>query len=399
MRIAILGPFGLSPRMTMRARAFQIARQLASGGQTVTMLMPPWHTPQEAGREWIEDGVRIKYLSLSPRLPVLRDLAVVHRLYREALALSPDIVHVFKPIGHAGLASMLLQMRSGRGGRSPTLVTDQDDWEGRGGWSDAGDRTPLGRAIIARQERWALSRVPAITVSSRELQTLAWSLGAPRDAVHHIPNGPRRWPAGARTSLRERLHLGTEPVVLLYTRFFEFDVVRVAEEFGRVHARMPACRLLIVGQALRHEDGDLFRATVERLGLGSAVIDAGWVRENDLPDYFAVADVALYPFDDNLINRTKCPVKLTDLLYAGIPVVAESVGEIREYVRHRETGLIVPAGEPGQLSEATIELLQNRDLAAELARNASREMRTRYSWDARVDDLLQVYEGLLARRT
>jgi len=31
--------------------------------------------------------------------------------------------------------------------------------------------------------------------------------------------------------------------------------------------------------------------------------------------------VALYPFDDNLINRTKCPVKLTDLLYAGIPVV------------------------------------------------------------------------------
>ena len=47
---------------------------------------------------------------------------------------------------------------------------------------------------------------------------------------------------------------------------------------------------------------------------------AGWVSSQDLPGYFAAADVAIYPLDDTLLNRAKCPVKLTDLLLAGLGI-------------------------------------------------------------------------------
>ena len=51
-----------------------------------------------------------------------------------------------------------------------------------------------------------------------------------------------------------------------------------------------------------------FYDALERHGAGRArSTRAGWVPERDLPDYFAAADVALYPFDDNLINRTQMP--------------------------------------------------------------------------------------------
>ncbi|MRR33602.1 glycosyltransferase, partial [bacterium] len=58
----------------------------------------------------------------------------------------------------------------------------------------------------------------------------------------------------------------------------------------------------------------------------------GWVEPAELPGYLAAGDVALYPFDDTLVNRTKCPAKLTELLAAGVPVVADRVGQIPEYV-------------------------------------------------------------------
>jgi glycosyltransferase involved in cell wall biosynthesis len=388
----MLGPFGLAPRMTMRARAFQLARHLVSRGHKTTIMMPPWQTPEEAGRRWTEDGVDIGYVSLSPAVPILSEGCTTRRLLREALALEPDVVHVYKGIGHAGAAAFALYQMNRFARRRVALVVDQDDWEGRGGWNDALPRSKVAGRIVSAQERWALTHATAVTVASRELESLAWSLGIDPARVHHLPNGPREWRQGDGPALRERLGLGKVPVILLYTRFFEYDVARVAEAFRLIQAALPASRLLVVGQGLRPQDEARFCDLIEGMRLQGAVTRAGWVSEQELPDYFAAADVALYPFDDNLINRCKCPVKLTDLLYAGVPVAAEAVGEIREYIRHRESGLLVAPGNPRSLADAVLELLRDSDYATSLAQSAARDMRTRYAWSTQAEELVGIYQ-------
>jgi glycosyltransferase involved in cell wall biosynthesis len=395
VRIAMVGPFGLSPRMTMRARAFQLARHLVARGHQVTIIMPPWHTPELAGRTWTEDGVELSYVTLQPNVPLLSAPLVGWRLLSRALAFEPDVMHMIKPIGYAGVAAWMLYHRNRLARRRIPFAVDQDDWEGRGGWSERGHRSSAARRLISWQERWSLRHAPAVTVASRGLESLVWALGTKPTSVSHLPNGPREWREGDGTALRERYGLGSAPVVLLYTRFAEYDVVRVACAFRTIREAVPDARLLVVGEALDPRDEEHFYASLEDMGLREAVICAGWVPEDQLSDCFAVADVALYPFDDNLINRTKCPVKLTDLLCAEIPVVAESVGEIREFVRHRETGLLVPTGAADALADAAVELLLRPEFAASLARNAGLEMRTRYSWSTRADQLESVYERLI----
>ena len=64
------------------------------------------------------------------------------------------------------------------------------------------------------------------------------------------------------------------------------------------------------------------------------MIPAGWVERSELPAYFGAAQVALYPYDDTLINRTKCSAKLVELMAAGVPVVASRVGQNGEYIQH-----------------------------------------------------------------
>ncbi len=76
------------------------------------------------------------------------------------------------------------------------------------------------------------------------------------------------------------------------------------------------------GAGLMAADSARFRQQLAAAGLSEAVIDAGWVELAALPATLAAADVGLYLMDDTLLNRAKCPVKLADMLAAGVPVVA-----------------------------------------------------------------------------
>jgi hypothetical protein len=156
MNVVMLGPFGLRPKGTMRARALPAARALAARGHRVTLVMPPWHTAEEAGRAWDDatPGVRLEYVSLGGlAVPVAGHAVVAARLARRALALRPEVVHAFKPKAYSGLAAALLGAWR-RPNRSFTLIVDSDDWEGPGGWNDREPYSGPQRRFFAWQEAW-----------------------------------------------------------------------------------------------------------------------------------------------------------------------------------------------------------------------------------------------------
>ena len=133
----------------------------------------------------------------------------------------------------------------------------------------------------------------------------------------------------------------------------------------RVVEQMPEAKLVVVGKGFNGEEERLLQQA-EAIGLRGSIEYAGWVDAAVLPAYFAQAGVAIYPFDDTLINRTKCSVKLIDLLSAGVPVVADAVGQNTEYIRHNETGVLVPSGDVAAMAQAVIDLLRDREQADRL---------------------------------
>jgi len=353
MRIAMLGPFGLHPKQTMRSRALGLARPLVVRGHTVRLLMPPWETPDEAGRTWAEDGVELRYVPLRGGVP-----GITRALLRETLAWRPDVVHAFKPKAYSGLAAEWLwrfyrdRLR---------LVVDTDDWEGAGGWNDLAPYGPLPKRFFARQERYGLTHAHAVTVASRTLESLVWSLGVARDRVVYVPNGPgiplRVISPDERDAARARLGLGERPAVLVYSRLFEFDTARLVAVLAGVRDAVPDVAVLLVGAGLFDADSARFREQLAAAGLLDAVVDAGWVALDELPATLAAADVGLYLMDDTLLNRAKCPVKLADMLAAGVPVVAEGVGQVTEYVREGRTGVVCESGDVVGLVKGVVALL------------------------------------------
>ncbi len=122
MRIVFVAPFGLGQKTTVWARTLPLARHLAGRGCQVTLLIPPWDTPSDAGRVWDDGGVRLINVALGGGLPL-----ITARLLREIDRLQPDIVHLVKPRAYAGIVGWLLWQRRRWARRGPRLLLDVDD--------------------------------------------------------------------------------------------------------------------------------------------------------------------------------------------------------------------------------------------------------------------------------
>ena len=399
MRIVMIGPFGLRPKGTMVARALPLAKALAARGHALTLLLPPWSNPADSGHVSEEDSVRVENIALPPPAPLLFHVRLTRRLIRRALALQPDVIHCFKPKAYAGLSAWWLWQLKRLGRCQARLVVDTDDWEGAGGWNERERYTWAQKRLFAWQEQWGLRHCDALTVASRTLESIAWSMGVIPSRVFYVPNGVEvgSWTArGAGVEVGSRksevrsapsdLHAERPtsnlqpPTILLYTRFVEFRVERAMDVFERVLRLVPEARLLVVGNGLFGEESKLLDLA-QSGGWGERIEYAGWIEPDRLPDVFARADVAIYPFDDTLLNRTKCAVKLIDLLAAGVPVVADAVGQNAEYIRHNETGVLVSAGDAAAMADAVAALLNERRRARILGGLAARDVRERFGWN------------------
>ncbi len=390
MKVVLIAPFATQPKGTTRARVLPLASALAGRGHQVTVLIPPWDYPAEAGREEKQDNVAVRWLRL-PR-PVTPRLS--WQLATMALRERPDIVHIFKPKAHSGLALLWLWLRR------PSLprVLDSDDWEGRGGWNDVNPYTPTQKAFFQWQENFLPCRCAhAVTVASRTLQTQMWGLGLPPERVFYLPNGAsqaryNQWSSADPSTVRAHLQLGDAPNVLLYTRFDRFRVERAVEVMARVIARAPEAKLLVVGRGFFGEEKELAQGMQAR-GLLDHLTDAGWTPEKDLPVTLAAGDVAFFPMDDTLINRANCSVKLLDLMAAGRAIVTDAVGENRETIEHLVSGWLTPPGDVEAQAGAIVTLLRDPSARQALGQGALQRLWQHYDWDRLVERVEAAYQA------
>lgn len=89
------------------------------------------------------------------------------------------------------------------------------------------------------------------------------------------------------------------------------------------------------------------------------------------------------------------PTVVMEGMAAGVPVVATAVGGSVELVKAGETGLLVPPGDPVALAHAILRLLNEPQLASDLARRAARLVRERFSITAVSRQQTELYQKLL----
>ncbi len=173
-----------------------------------------------------------------------------------------------------------------------------------------------------------------------------------------------------------RFHPDAEPAfgrdeftMLFVGRFVEakgvFDLVEaVAELPDDVH-------LHLVGRG----DTDGLKRRIEARGLDSQITIEGAVPHDELPGYYAAADVFCLPSHYESFGMVN-----VEAMACGTPVVTTNLDGIAEYASDRETALLVPPESPAEIADAISALRSSSELMARLEARG-RETAERYSWE------------------
>ncbi|MEV6490465.1 DUF3492 domain-containing protein [Actinoplanes sp. NPDC051633] len=151
------------------------------------------------------------------------------------------------------------------------------------------------------------------------------------------------------------------------------------EAFGNVVAQVPGTVLHLVGVTATHEDH--CAEQIERSGLGRAV------RLHPLPadprDRYAAGHVVVH-----LPGPADPPYRLVEAMMSGRAVVGVDVGPAAETLG--DTGVLVPADDPGTFAKACVELLRAPAKRRALGEAARRRAMTHFTSDR----VVRVYRAL-----
>jgi glycosyltransferase involved in cell wall biosynthesis len=342
--------------------------------QRFTVAVATLGPPGPVGQELRDQGYEVVSLGLDIRRTATWRVAAAVR--RRLQADRPDILHTH--LYHPNLYGRLAALGLGLTGVVAAVHNSYSRvkfhrrlWNFVLGW--ATDRILVGSAQVWQDVR-RYDGVPAARL-------LLMPYGIPLDGLN---------PPLSRAEARERLGLPANGLVI-------GSVGRLEEQKGHaflvaalpeLRRQIPELTVLLVGEGRRQED---LRRQVLDLGLEGTVRFLGTRR--DLPEIYRALDLFVQP---SLWEGL--PLALLKAMGAGLPVVATRVSGSREAVLDGVNGCLVEPGDPKALARAILELHRHPQTRRRLGEAARRTVVERYSLEAMLRRLAELYLDLWRRR-
>ena len=157
--------------------------------------------------------------------------------------------------------------------------------------------------------------------------------------------------------------------------------------FGRVKAKRPKTRLVVVGAYDQRQKRSYDRWLAEN-GIRDVVF-AGYVSLEDLPRYHHSCHIFCAP---NTGNESQ-GIILLEAMAAGRPVVASNIEGFAAVVTHGVEGLLVRPKDDEALAEALLQLVDDADARQTMSEACSKKAQD-YSWERVSQRVLSYYERL-----
>ncbi|MFL6467080.1 MAG: glycosyltransferase [Pyrinomonadaceae bacterium] len=250
-------------------------------------------------------------------------------------------------------------------------------------------------------ERQAVRFADRITVNSEAIRSNLIKNGIPADKIVRVYNGLDvdrfETPAGfERCDLLKRLGINSghqKARVVTIVANLRSDVknhkmfLKAAE---KIRSELSDVIFLLAGEG---ELSDSLKIEAGRLGLGDSVYFLG--RVDDVPGLLSVSDVCLLTSKSEGFSNS-----ILEYMAAGKPVVATDVGGAGEVVDDGETGFLVQSDDANSAATRVLTLLRDPDLSRQFGERGRQKVEQRYSLNAQIDQVLEMYDGLLrAKRT
>ncbi len=284
-----------------------------------------------------------------------------------------EIIHAFDHKPNVYFPALLAK----RMNKKAVLISDWADWWGKGGIN--GHKKKIKIIIEEKLEEKIRLKADFVTATSIALRDRALSIGVKSDRIFYMPSGcdtEKIKPVDASEKLRIRKQLGIKEKgkVLMFIGFGQGDLGIVFDAFKTIRKNEKNAFFYIIGPL-----EEKHKETYENHLYKESIVITGKVDIKKVALYAAAADVFVMPLSDTKANRGRGPMKIGDYMAAGKPIIANPVGDIKEWIKKYKIGLSTEYN-GRDVAKKALKLFNNTKLREKTGNNARTAAEKVFSW-------------------
>jgi glycosyltransferase involved in cell wall biosynthesis len=254
------------------------------------------------------------------------------------------------------------------------------------GWTKDTFRVKVYTLIDKFVVRFA-KQIVAVSQSQKDKLVRIWVPSQKITVVHNAIE-LERFSEIAAASLKERFNFPADAVVVVAGGRFsqekgQSDLVEAA---ARAIRKNPKIKVVMFGHG---PDFDLIISQIHQLGLQDSILCPG--HERKMLGYLKSADMLVNPsLSEGLPNI------ILEAMALGVPVVATAVGGVPELIEHNINGLLVPAKDPLELSDAIIEMAGATATRDRFRQAAFQTLAKSFTFKGQLDSLTAIYQKAIS---
>lgn len=255
-------------------------------------------------------------------------------------------------------------------------------------------------ALINCQRQAIIEPDSIVVVSDHWRQLLDADPGVAAHVIHNGVDAGRFGPVSPDVSARLRAESGVGD------RFVFLAVGGIEPRKGSVHLFRALARLrdqglrpavvIIGGHSFQdyqqYRDDALSLVRELDLELGTDVIEAGTVSDDELHAWYRTADALVFPS-----VKEGWGLAVMEAMCAELPVVASDIPVLREYTTDGVDAVLTKVGDPTDLARGMTAVMTDDGLRATL-KTAGTALVGRYTWDRAAHEHQELYRSLLAAK-
>ena len=147
-------------------------------------------------------------------------------------------------------------------------------------------------------------------------------------------------------------------------------------------------KLVIVGgdSGFLHE----IKTQIEKYNLTNYVIFAGFIIKKNLPKFYSMADLVVYPSRKEIFGHVICEAGACGKAVIGSDIMGPS-----EIIVDGKTGYTSDFKKLDKISDLIIDLLNDKNLLNQLGKNALKRVTDNYSWKKSAEAHFKLYKDIL----
>jgi glycosyltransferase involved in cell wall biosynthesis len=242
--------------------------------------------------------------------------------------------------------------------------------------------------------RYSLKKADLITCDGENTREEMTKLGANVDKIRIIYHGvdtEKFNPNQRNYRLKNELELAISPSIIS-VRMLEpiYDVESLVKAMSTLTRRIPRAKLIITGDG---EQRNFLENLAKSLGISNLVRFIGRIPYDELPKYFASADV----YVSTSLSDGGIAVSTLEAMASGLPIVVTDCGDIRKWITDGENGFIVPLRDPEAIAAKVICLLESEDTRVKFGKLAREVVEQRADYEKEMRKVEKLYEELVKR--